>query len=776
MGIFSKNKEELSILKQTQENLDITQKNICVIVEKLSTIVEKPLEVEMENEFTEEEKIRAAYALNLCTVSISQIIDYNDINILEQEYDAILNNLNLEYIPKDESLLNTLKLLLDTITFFRIQEGDKQLVEKEYQEKIKNAIWSSVPNFGLIITGGNLKSIALALASQVGCGYMNYRKNKAQNLLDKEKAEWQLQRSAIEQFNGIRRELFDTAWRLADKYKFSDKYRLTERKIKQYNNILMDPDDYRRFERLDTIKENFYAYPPFWYFFGNTANSIAQKELEVGAKMYYKKLAKEYFEIYLKVNRYGLLREDKVLASCCLEYIDLLEINDNKDKINELLQKAVEVSGDFNDILQLCSLYYLKIGNTKKSEELLRNLVNEDYNTTMNSQILSSIYVFNYINNKSGAAKYNYERLESKVNSQILFPISSEDTTTFKELHEKFVEKQREILLEKYDLVLIEFKKKYNRLFPIPDLDPDNRYIPKLNNENISFDTLDSLNKMMDAICYLNFVQDTEELSNTIKDEIVKNKDELNEVQKRIDENKNGSIESNTLKNITFQSFTEEFFKKIDNQVLDYIAKKDTMCDISSAEQNLREFCLIEKILEPELIYSKSLIYSELDEKKPKYFDVKLLGEEANKHKIERDCSKNMIKIIEESKQKLIFDNEKTALYFKGDNGFESYINKKSKKIGQILRQNTIAIIEDKRFKNKDIIFTSTGILLVGAVNLKAKVEYKDIDWYDDSHTSLNINDKFKNTNINLEIMYELIKELVKFTKTEVVNTSSTYS
>ena len=36
------------------------------------------------------------------------IIDYDDINIMEQEYEAILNNLNLEQMPKDEALLNIL--------------------------------------------------------------------------------------------------------------------------------------------------------------------------------------------------------------------------------------------------------------------------------------------------------------------------------------------------------------------------------------------------------------------------------------------------------------------------------------------------------------------------------------------------------------------------------------------------------------------------------------------------------------------------------------------
>ena len=59
-----------------------------------------------------EEQIQAAYALNLCSVSVSQIIDYNDIYILEQEYENVLNNLNLQNIPKDEALLDILKRLL----------------------------------------------------------------------------------------------------------------------------------------------------------------------------------------------------------------------------------------------------------------------------------------------------------------------------------------------------------------------------------------------------------------------------------------------------------------------------------------------------------------------------------------------------------------------------------------------------------------------------------------------------------------------------------------
>ena len=162
------------------------------------------------------EQIQAAYALNLCSVSVSQIIDYNDINILEQEYESILNNLNLEHMPKDEALLEIIKRLLETITFFRIQEGDKSFIEKDYQQKMKNAIWNAMPNPGALVgaglNGGGI-GLAISLAATVGTAYMNYRKNKAESLAEKEKQYWELKKSAMEQFQSLQQQLFDTSWR-----------------------------------------------------------------------------------------------------------------------------------------------------------------------------------------------------------------------------------------------------------------------------------------------------------------------------------------------------------------------------------------------------------------------------------------------------------------------------------------------------------------------------------------------------------------------------------
>ena len=217
-----------------------------------------------------EEKLKAAYALNMCTVSVSQIVDYNDSYILEQEYDAILNNLNLKEMPKDEALLRILSELLNVITFFRIQNIKKAQIEKRYQQQLKNAIWSAIPNFSVIMAG-NPVAIAFSLATQIGSGYMNYRREKANAGVAKKDSEIELQITAIEQLNALKRELFTTAWRLADEYDFDDEWRLTEKQIEQYNKILLDTNEYRKYARLEAISNKFVAYPPFWYFYGHNS-------------------------------------------------------------------------------------------------------------------------------------------------------------------------------------------------------------------------------------------------------------------------------------------------------------------------------------------------------------------------------------------------------------------------------------------------------------------------------------------------------------------------
>ena len=440
-------------LEEIQNNLMVSQENTRLLVERLSANTEQGKlnnAVEQKERKTEEEKLRAAYALNLCTVSVSQIVDYDDIRNMEMEYNAILNNLNLEMMPKDEALLRILKQLLDVITFFRMQEGDRKMMEKEYQQRMKDAVWSAIPNPSMIVAGGNPVGILVSLASQVGIGYMNYRKEKARIGREKEKEEWELQRSAMEQFNGLRRELFDTAWRLAEEYEFPDEYRITENQITQYNAILLDPDDLRRYERLRYIKERFKAYPPFWYHIGNAANAVYQNggyAEEIREK--YKKRAIKHFDTFFEKTEKNLLREDQLVASCALEKFDLIE---NKEEQLMLLKRAEEYAGNSLDVLQLCALSYLKIGKTKEASNLMRMLVNEGYNMSVNAQILSKIYILgfreaekNENDKEKEKCRNRYDVLKSRIGEIGVFPFVEKD-----KMDETFLEQQKKLLKERY--------------------------------------------------------------------------------------------------------------------------------------------------------------------------------------------------------------------------------------------------------------------------------------------------------------------------------------
>lgn len=435
---------------------------------------------------------KAALALNFCTVSVSQIVDYDDLYVLEQEYEGILNNLNLKAFPKDDSLLEVLKKILDTITFFRIQEGDKQFIEKDYQQKMKNAIWSAAPNLVAVLATGNPVAMAVTLASQVGIGYMNYRKAKAQNTLEYEKEQWQLQRTAIEQFNVLRRELFTTAWRLARDYDFPDEYRLTEKQISQYNSILMDPDPFRRCERLLAIQEGFDAYPPFLYYLGHAEYEIA-KEYEsrsnadsnaLAIANRYKKKALELFRTFKDIIKdTDILRTNPIAVSCHLEHIELIESDtNNTDEIRELLNLAIKKAGNSFDIIQICALHYLRIGDIKSGEKYLRQCVVEGFNPITNAQILSMLYSYDMLNRKESEEQMaSYNSLVRYVGKGYLFPLPTPDQITQKretvtpQLNDAFLKLQKGILLDKYMLVTEAVLEKYSLLLKRDLQTPDSR-------------------------------------------------------------------------------------------------------------------------------------------------------------------------------------------------------------------------------------------------------------------------------------------------------------
>lgn len=346
-------------------------------------------------------EIKAAYALNLWTVSISQIIDYNDVNVMKQEYENIMNNLNIENMPKDEALLDIIKSIMDEITNIQVSEGDLKMLEREYQHKMKNAVWNAVPHVGAIFATSDPVALGLTLATQVGIGYMNYRRNRAEYDLGYDKSKWEIQKNRMYHLNGLQKQLFETAWRLTDAHQISDEYRLTDSQIHAYNTALMESNPTKRFNKLLTMCANFEAYPLFWYQLGSTANSIYRSDLYIDdeeMRCYYKDEAEKAFDkfwLFYEDDEFKLLRTDVLAASCALEYLELLDYNRDKEKESalDLIEKAEKFAGNNNDVLELCAFSYLRVEDYKNAARIFDALVNDGYNEVMNAQILSALYI-----------------------------------------------------------------------------------------------------------------------------------------------------------------------------------------------------------------------------------------------------------------------------------------------------------------------------------------------------------------------------------------------
>lgn len=763
------------------------------------------------------EQLKAAYALNLCTVSISQIIDYNDVNIMEQEYEAILNNLNLEQIPKDEALLNILKQILDTITFFRIQENEKALIEKKYQQKMKNALWSAVPNLGLLIAGGNSVTMAASLASQVGIGYMNYRKVKAEIHLETDEKRWELERTAIEQFHGLRRELFDTAWRLSANYNFPDELRLTERQIKQYNAILMDNDLLRKYERLTAIQDAFVAYPPFWYYYGNTANSIAQSDLPLSnaTREYYKTTAKNHFFQYRNSNQYSLLREDPVSASCALELLELLDFNNDANLIRELLEEAIKYSGRANDILQLASISYLKLNDYNRAANLLRQLVNEQYNTILNAQLLSSIYVKHYINTQSTDTLNRYEILCAQVGAYYLYPMPQNRSISIESIETEFIAFQKQILQEKYILAMKAFIEKYlvkfGKLIPVADTSKtytdayflasdyaikrkhefakifsNNRKVEDykyyLQEADIPDAIIELLNEMFDTSCTLDLMTRTVQtkLAAHIEKSIISHKEKLNAINKRIREGTVDYIDMEKMLDIKFTDFTTEFFQNLFEEINRYIHSRKEMQDFIIAEENLTEFCSIARIPDPIILFGKegnNLV--DLQEPESKRFSIELLGDKNITIDKEIFNEQKMLDLIKSAIPQIVSSWDVIDFFTNEDPKKERYFrNNKKLKIASLpsyLMTGTLAILDDKTKKDYDLLFTVYGIVPIKHGVVKNPISYQTVTWSTGKNKSLMIDGKFENPAVDSNKIFELAQSLKEYEKS-VPSTSSALS
>lgn len=708
-------KEKKQLLEKMQECVSSVQENNELLATTLTHVLGQQSEKQPDEKL---DPWRAVYALNLCTVSVSQIIEANDLRFMEQEYENILNNLNLEMMPKNEALLDILKQILDVINYFKIQAKDKELLDKEYQQNLKNAVWSAMPNPSVILSGGDSSWVGLAVtaAISVGTSYMNYRKEKARVENEYERKSWELERSAMEQLHGLQRQLFETAWRLADDYGFDDKDRLTERQIKQYLYILTDRDPYRRFNRLEYIKDKFSAYPPFWYYLGSSALQFAYTESGDICREYLDK-ARTYFDEFFAKSRSNerLLREDPIVAQCTFEYIAVANMLLEKEylseseydclKLKDKLDTAVSSSGNALDVLQQCALNYLAIGQTTKAVDIMKALINEQYNVHSNVQLLSVLFVEQYLNGYE-KAKNGYESLTRiDGSSGSLYPFIS-DISEKDQADDAFLKQQKKFLVDRLSYSIDVYLERRR--------DDFSAILEK--NYDITEDVVDFFNNVAG------------DFSNLLPDAYARM---IDSIEKFIKEKQEDRFSEKLVTRIgrdalNLDAMLYKFIESIASELGTEIGIAKNMSKLSKVESKIFAFC------EKQSILYKFHQAEHIEAKNRKSVESVLIGVDVTTYKEKKMLVDRYLKIANDPKYKnnLIRNANEVEYLTDGDSKMMRHLDYSIReKLGGDCGK-VFAMIKDQKtswFIRRDLVFTTTGIYVLGSHGKIDRAEYKHV-------------------------------------------------
>jgi tetratricopeptide (TPR) repeat protein len=274
---------------------------ICILLSGLFTPGEIRADLDQD-----QAKLQVLQSLNLIAVSLTHILTYNDKVVLDQEYNTIINNLNLGNIP-DADIIALLQELMDLLTNSKIQDHEREYLltrfDKNVQTELKNRMRSRIFDTDLVLNpyAGILKSVLYT-----GSFYFNYRSQMDSYAKEKEEGKWEIEAKTMQGFNNFYKKLLKYSWDLMRRYDLPDEWRLNEKQLRDYTDILKEPDLERRYRKLERIESSFRKLPPYWYYRGQAAQEIGNN-----------KEAMDCFNQFQQINQ-RILRKDPYAASVAM--------------------------------------------------------------------------------------------------------------------------------------------------------------------------------------------------------------------------------------------------------------------------------------------------------------------------------------------------------------------------------------------------------------------------------------------------------------------------
>lgn len=315
---------------------------------------------------------------------------YNNVVVLEEEYDKISSgNLNMNRIP-DEETLGRITQMLDTL--YSLRKDDRAM--KRWRQNFRESRERKQRDFKTK-AAKEAKDRLVAQAKEC-CSFWNWATNPLDSLLNVANTAYDMTHYAVSLHNdydnfvyGLDKEAsdkefsFDTAkmdllhqqnkalledqWKLIRRYNLDDRLRVSDNDIRALLSCLRGENHEYIFRRLLPMRERFSRFPEYWYYFSCAA-------METG----HFKEGLEACDTFFKVNR-GIFRDDPMEGTIALNKAFMLPKTDaNKPELRrclELAWKANDLRGDWQ-ISYLSAIMYKGVFDEKdKAEEMLENAI-----------------------------------------------------------------------------------------------------------------------------------------------------------------------------------------------------------------------------------------------------------------------------------------------------------------------------------------------------------------------------------------------------------------
>ncbi len=323
---------------------------------------------------------------------VNVIKSYNNVIVLEEEYEKISpGNLYLDRIP-DEETLGRITKMLDTL--YSLRKDDRQMKKwrMDFREsrdrKIRDHKHKATKEAVDTITGQVKECCSLwdwatnplgSIANVVGTAFnMAHYSVGLHN--DYDNFVYELDKTAKDRqfdFDGEKldllhnqnKEILQDQWQFIRRYNLDDRLRVSDVDIKMLLNCLKNDNPAWIFTRLYPMRERFSLFPEYWYYLSCAA-------METG----HFKEGLEACDTFFKVNR-GLFRDDPMAGTVAFNKAFMLpKIKENKPEVRRCLElawtkNANVIRGDWQLDYLAAIMYKGVFDDQSKAEMMLEHAI-----------------------------------------------------------------------------------------------------------------------------------------------------------------------------------------------------------------------------------------------------------------------------------------------------------------------------------------------------------------------------------------------------------------